>query len=38
MSNWVPITTDDLNDAKVSALVDALRTAAWARRPIRRRA
>jgi hypothetical protein len=26
--NWIPITTTDLNDAKVAALVDALRTAA----------
>lgn len=30
MSNWTAITTDDLNDAKVAALVDALRSAALA--------
>jgi len=30
MSNWPSITIDDLNDAKVAALVDALRTAALA--------
>jgi len=30
MSNWIPITIDDLNDAKVSALVDAARSAALA--------
>jgi hypothetical protein len=30
MPRWVTITTDDLNDTKVAALVDALRTAALA--------
>ena len=30
MSNWLTITTNDLNDAKVSALVDALRNVALA--------
>src|SRR4051812_2147860 len=28
MSRWVTITVDDLNDAKVAALIDACRTAA----------
>jgi len=30
MPNWISITVTDLNDAKVAALVDALRTAALA--------
>jgi hypothetical protein len=30
MPNWTAITVDDLNDTKVAALVDALRTAALA--------
>lgn len=30
MPNWIPITVADLNDAKVSKLVDALRTKALA--------